>query len=50
MLRTGTNSSPGETLGAMSTTAYDLTCDAIGQLRQAVLNGDSTNPGSSVWT
>ncbi len=26
-----------------------LTYDAIGQLRQAILNGDSTNAGSNVW-
>jgi RHS repeat-associated protein len=40
---------PGASVGSMATNDYALRYDAIGQLRQAVLNGDSTNPGSSVW-
>ena len=41
---------PGPGAGAIATTTYDLGYDAIGQLTHAVLNGDSTSLGSSVWS
>jgi RHS repeat-associated protein len=41
---------PSASVGSMATNDYALRYDAIGQLRQAVLNGDSTNPGSGVWS
>lgn len=36
--------------GTLATTAYDLSYDAVGQLKRARLNDDGSNPGSGVWS
>jgi RHS repeat-associated protein len=41
---------PGATISSPITNAYDLGYDAIGQLKSAKLNGDSSNTGSGVWS
>ena len=40
---------PGAT-GTTITSTYDLRYDAVSQLKTAVFNNDSSNPGSGVWS
>ena len=41
---------PGTGAGTTATSAYDLSYDAVGQLKTATLNNDDTSAGSGVWS